>query len=262
VSEITPKSFGEINTADFDLFIVQDSTMDRVTTKVPVVIPSTMKVAIIDHHISNVGGGNFNLIDASYPATGQLLADVFKVWGVTLDHDMAINLITGIFTDTGGFRYAATTPATFATAAELSILAPDYTGMIYKMDNANTAGNIRFQATALSSVKVELGGILAIATVSLDEMQNKQITLDDVNNRGISNALKSVVGWEVGVCATEIELGTTKVSFSTRNPQKFDLSVIAARCGGGGHKASAGAHMKMSLTEARQKIIDAVAASL
>jgi phosphoesterase RecJ-like protein len=74
--------------------------------------------------------------------------------------------------------------------------------------------------------------------------------------------LKSVIGWEVGITLVETKPGKVKASFRTRDQDRYDVSVIASRVGGGGHKAASGANLAMPLAEAKAAIIDAVSKSV
>lgn len=260
---IVPKSFSEINASEYDLFLAQDSgSVEMVSRAVSPVIPATMKVIVIDHHVSNTRYGSINLVDAEYGATCQMLADLFELWNIKLDHDLALNLIMGMYTDTGGFRYENTTPSMLATVARLSVIAPDYYKSIEILDNARQPGFLAFQGIALSNIEMFLDGKLAISALPYELIQEKKLTAEDISTHTISNLLKSVIGWEVGVCMVELEKGKVKMSFRTRDPEKFNLSIIASRIGGGGHRAAAGANISGSIDDAKKAVVAAVAASL
>ena len=117
--QIVPKNFGEVDLKEFDLFISLDTAaIDRISTLGKLEFPASLFVIDIDHHRTNPGFGAINLIESSYPATAQILFDLFKEWGVPITADMAYNLFIGIYTDTGAFKYRETTVKTFAIAAE------------------------------------------------------------------------------------------------------------------------------------------------
>lgn len=262
-ASIVKKGFSEINAGEYDLFLAQDSgSVEMVSRKVAPVFPSTMKVVVIDHHISNTRYGAVNLVDATYAATCQLIADLFEIWNIKIDHDIAQNLIVGMYTDTGGFKHENTTPELLASVSRLALHAPDYTKAIFVMENANHPGSLVFQGIALSNIETSLKGKLAISALPYELIMEKKLTAEDISTHTISNLLKSVVGWEVGVCMVELEKGKVKMSFRTRDPEKFNLSVVAGRVGGGGHRAAAGASFEGSIADAKKAVVAAVAASL
>jgi phosphoesterase RecJ-like protein len=163
----------------------------------------------------------------------------------------------GIYTDTGGFKFPATTSATFYAAANLAEIAPDYASVISFMENNVTPGVIAYEALALSSVTLHCGGKVAISAVSYNDLQDKKIDKGEIFP-DIASMLKSVVGWEVGIKIVEDEPGAVRVSMRTRDQNKYDVSKITAALGGGGHKAAAGARVKMSLDEAVKKVLEAI----
>lgn len=267
---ITKKNFGEVDFSAAgapDLFIAQDAGgLETISRLAPPVFPASLSVIVIDHHISNPKYGQINLVDATYAATCQLLADLLRLWNINITHDIAINLIVGMYTDTSGFKHESATPALLATVAELSVIAPDYTKAIFVMENSNTPGAIRFQGLALSSIQTFLDGRLAISIIPYSVIEKKiaegLFSVDDTGTNILASLLKSAIGWDVGVCLIEREPGKVKASFRTRDSKQFDLSVIATRCGGGGHKAAAGANMNCSIEEATKRVIASVEQAL
>jgi len=71
----------------------------------------------IDHHRSNPGYGDLVIVDASAPATGEIIFSLIKSQGFPFTHDIAENLYAAISTDTGSFQYPNTSARTFEIAA-------------------------------------------------------------------------------------------------------------------------------------------------
>jgi phosphoesterase RecJ-like protein len=276
-ADIVPKNFFE-SIADsanpaistpFDLFIIQDTgSLDRVSAVgkargETVTIPSGMKTVVIDHHSSTVGFGNeFNLIEPSYPATALILFDLFKLWNISLTADIAVNLFIGMYTDTGGFKYQNVTSSVFTAAAELVAIYPDFHKIIFSMENTRRPVELTFQGLAFSNIKTFLDGRLAIASVSHDDMVKHGILPVDTSTSLIANIVKSVVGWDIGACMVEKDPGSVYVSFRTRDSEKYDLSILAGKLGGGGHKAAAAAVVSGTIEEVTRKIVDTAQAML
>ncbi len=263
-AEIVPKNFFEIDRSQFDLFLILDSgSLDRISQVKGVdeiFFPETMKTVNIDHHVSNLNyARDINLVVTEYPSTTLILFDLFKEWGIKLTHDIALNLFMGSYTDTGGFRFATTTPETFSAAAELVRNAPDFSDFLFTMDNSRSQQELLFQGAALGSIETFLGGFLAVASVSAVRLREIGVTELSINGGMVANIIKSAVGWDIGVCITELAPGNIKVSFRTRDAKKYDLAKITESLGGGGHKAAAGVVLKgVSLDDAKKKIVAAV----
>jgi phosphoesterase RecJ-like protein len=256
---IIHKSYFEVDLSQFDLFIIQDSgSLGQISKYEPVVFPPTMKTVVIDHHSSNTGFAAINLIDPTYPAVCQMLYDIFNLWKVEITHPIALCLLAGIFSDTGGFRFATTQVETFLAAAELVKIAPDYSAMIFQIMNSRNPKELQFWGLALSSIHTYFGDSVAIAQVSNEALVKAGIGEGDIPEP-ISWMLQSVFGWNIAITATEKRAGIISFSFRSRDEKKYDVSKIASVIGGGGHKAASGASLKVPFPEAIDAVLKAVA---
>jgi len=104
---------------DFDVAIALDTaTQSRLGTATSLVRSAKTWINI-DHHPSNPGYGDLVYIDATAPATGQILYELISSQGLPMDAAIAENLFAAISTDTGSFQYPNTTARTFEIGAEL-----------------------------------------------------------------------------------------------------------------------------------------------
>lgn len=220
-----------------------------------VIFPETMKVAVIDHHRTNTKYGHINLIDASYPATAQILFDLFKEWRLELNNDIASNLFIGTYTDTGGFRFSGTSAHTFASASELTSVATEFPKLISKMENSSSPEFLAFQGMALSSISTYLNDKLAMSSVGYDSLKSKNISKNESSAGMVSSMLTKVGRWNIVVSLVEFEPNQVKLSFRTNDSAVYDVSKIAASFGGGGHKAAGGATLEMSLPDAISTVV-------
>lgn len=256
ISEIVDKAFSEVDLGAFDLFISLDSgSKNMVSQDDPPSFPLPIKTIVIDHHATNEAYGEINLVDVSSPAVSFILFQLFKLWDVSLTPQIATNLFMGIYTDTGGFRYAPTDYRVISAAGELARISPDFTETIFTMENSQTKEAIYFQALALSSVETFLDDTIAISSVSHKDLVAKKIPEECIRGISISNILKSVVGWNVGISMIERKPQEIKVSCRTRDKDKYDVSRLAAALGGGGHRAAAAATLRMPLDAAKKLVV-------
>lgn len=256
VETVVPKNFFDINPADFDLFIVLDSGGTNMISRYkPVELPLAIRSVVVDHHRTNPGYADVNLIEPSYPATSQILFDLFEMWQVKVTPDMARNLFAGIYADTGGFKYEGTTERTFATAGKLAAIAPDFPETISLMENSNTPAFLAFMALALGSIEVLLDGRLGLSVIPHAALREKGIPLPDVRTDAVSPLLRSVRQWKIAGILIELEPGKTKMSFRSGAAEAVDVSKLAAAFGGGGHAAAAGATVDRPIAEAKAAVV-------
>ena len=259
VETVTQKNFFEIKLSDFDLFLILDSgSIEMISRKGEVIFPDSLTTVVIDHHATNGGYGKINLVDTSYSSTAQLVFDLLNQWNIEINHDIALNLFMGMYTDTGGFRYGIKPEKTLEVAMTLAKLAPDYQKTIFVMENNNRIESLIFESLALASLKTFFDGKLALVSVCNVDIVKNKFTNDDIFTGYISNKIKSVIGTQIAVTLIEKEPNVVKLSFRTRDVVKYDVSKLALALGGGGHKAAAGATLEMSLPEAIEKVVKTV----
>lgn len=257
VGKITPKNFFQIDQNDYDLFVIVDiGSVNQISRYGEVLIDKNLKTIVIDHHASNTKFGNINLLDVKAPAACQIVFDLFEKNKIKISKNMALPLFIGLYTDTGGFKYINTTSKTFLAAAKLTKINPDYNQAIFEIENNENADRLKFLSLMLSSVKTYFSGQIAIASISYESLKESALSPDVLNGSEIANMLKSVVGWQVGICMIESQVDSVKINFRTRDAKVFDVSKLAASVGGGGHRSAAGAVINQSLAKATKILLD------
>lgn len=255
---IVRKDFTQVKLKDFDLFLSLDAAnAEQVTRYARLEFPLPIKTIVIDHHGTNPGYGDINLIAPEYPATAQILFDLFKAWNVELVHDAAADLFVGMYADTGGFKYQGTTDRTFLAAAELSRLAPDFPKIIAGMENSDSPQDAAFRGLALSKAGGYLDGKIGLSVVPYAAFRAGGIEPRFVRAGSISAELNAVKDWLVTGAILEAEPGKVRLSFRSKDADKFDVSKLAEALGGGGHRAASGAVVNGGTAE---EVVNAVVA--
>lgn len=257
---IKPLNYTQIKPEDYDLFIILDSSsLNQITKLQEISFPDTMKTVVIDHHQTNLKFGTFNLIDSSSPATSQILFDLFTDWGLEIDSDMAICLFFGLYADTGGFKYPNTTYKTLEIATKLAKINPDFPKIIFEMENNRMPEDLVYAGLAYGSLEKYFGDKVVISAVPNEELIKHGIKENNLDKMEISNNIKSVIGWDIGISFVESEPGKIKVSMRTRHSDLYDLSKIASSIGkGGGHKAAAGTTIYAPFKEAKKQLLETI----
>lgn len=258
--KIENRHYGEVKVEDYDLFIILDSMdITRVSNFATITFPESLTTIVIDHHARNPKFGTINLVDGTYVATSQILFDLFTLWKKPISKEMAICLLLGIFGDSGGFKYEPVNWKTLATAAKLAKINPDFPRYIFELENNNEPDRIKFIGLALNSIELYFSEQVAISVVTFEQLQSAKIEAGSVDKAYISNFLKSVSGWNVGIAMVEKDKGVVGLSLRTRDPKKWNVATIAEATGkGDGHPAAAGATMTMPMAEAKQLLLEKI----
>lgn len=253
---LTHSKLSDINLSEYDCYISLDSSNPQMISRVfDGKFPQEMNVIVIDHHASNVGYGTYNWVDSTYPACAHMVFDLIQGWKEHLTVERSTLLFLGMYTDTGGFKYASCTGATLRAAAFCRDSAPNIHNVINGFESQLTLHDITFQSIALASTTSFAGGKVMAGWVSHDDLKKHDIPDDKTSASYISAVLRLVQGAHVSVGL--VAEGHTKVKVSMRSSDgiKYDVSKIAQELGGGGHKQAAGCFLECSMGEAREKVI-------
>lgn len=256
--KITPKNIFQIDLKEFDLFIINDSSsLKQITRLGDLKFPKNLKTIVIDHHISSEKFAQINLVLPKYPATCQVLFDLFQLKKIKITPKIAACLYLGLYSDTGGFKYVNTNYKTLSIASVLSKIYPKFTDLIFCLENSDEPDRLKYISVLLSTIENHFSNHVAIASISYEQIQSLNFSSQTLNNYSeIANMLKSVVGWDIAIVLMEIQPNIVKISFRTRDSQKYDLSKIAmATKAGGGHRAAAGATLNQSLSDSKKTIL-------
>ncbi len=258
IDKVQSQNIFQIDLEQFDLFIINDSSSIKQITRLgDLKFPKKLNTIVVDHHLSSEKFAKTNLVLPKYPATCQILFDLFQLRKIKITPKIAACLFIGLYTDTGGFKYSNTSYKTLAIASTLTKIYPKFTQLIFDVENNDEPDRLKFISTLLSSIEHHYSDRVAIASISYDQIQALKFSPQTLNNYSeIPNMLKSVVGWDIGMALLEIQPNTVKISLRTRDSKIYDLSKIAlATKAGGGHRAAAGATLNQSLDDAKKTIL-------
>ncbi|WP_434751650.1 DHH family phosphoesterase [Paenibacillus amylolyticus] len=208
----------------------------------------------IDHHPTNNGYGAVNIIKSDAAATAEILFELLELFNITWDKDIATAVYTGLLTDTGGFRYANTSPNVMATASRLLEHGVDGPYLAQSLLEEMTFPQVRILNKALSSLQMSEDGKVAWVVITPEDMQACEAVNEDLE--GIVNYTRNIRGVEVGIFFKVINENATKVSM--RSAGKVDVAALAQTFGGGGHVLAVGCRMEGKLDEIVEKVLKQV----
>lgn len=195
------------------------------------------KTVRIDHHIFCETIADVEVTDTSYESCCGLIAAFAMECGLRLTPIAAKSLFTGMVTDSGRFRYDATSARTFRLAAFL-MEQPFDIGDIYRNLYADDFSMIRLRAQFVLKVKFTEHNVAYIYT---DREQMQALDADTFTiSRGMVNTMSDIRGVDIWVNFTETEAGVLCELRSGR----YNINPVAVKYGGGGHAKASGATVK------------------
>ena len=224
-----------------------ESRMGKVFAELPTP-PS--QVINIDHHVTNTRFGSINLVDTTANATVEILYDLLPGLGITLSQPLAECLLTGLVTDTLGFRTNGVTPHTLRAAANLIEAGADLNTITQKSLTVKPLTNLYLWQIGLNNMRFQEGLLWS----TLTHEDQKTIGYMSASSSGLVNMLGDTEQAAIGAVLQQMEDGRVVVSFRCRPP--FDVSMLASDLGGGGHPLAAGCTLEMSLAEAERMVVE------
>lgn len=213
---------------------------------------SPLPRAVVDHHRTQDDLGGLQFVDVTAEATGRLAHEIVVALGAPLGARAAHHLFMAVATDTGWFRHPNATAATFALCGELVAAGANPTVLYEQLYEAATLARFKLTAVALQRLQVRANGKIAFTEIALADYASTGSVPGDTED--LINYPRGVEGVDLALVFIEQPDGGTKVSFRSR---AADVSKLAERFGGGGHKLASGARVARPLAEARDEVLKA-----
>jgi phosphoesterase RecJ-like protein len=212
----------------------------------------------IDHHPTNDGYGTVNLLRFDAAATAEILYELAEALGLALDPEAATALYTGILTDTGGFRYANTSPFVMRAASRLLEAGAPGPDLAEKLLERMSVGQMLMLQRGLSRLGMTDDRRVAWIWVTSEDLAETGASNEDLE--GLVNFPRNMEGVEVGILFKEN--GTQSVKVSLRSAGSVNVAEVARHFGGGGHVRAAGCRLTVPLGEAIERIVGYVRGEL
>jgi phosphoesterase RecJ-like protein len=213
----------------------------------------------IDHHHDNTAFGTANLVVGSASCTAEIIYGLIDELGVEMTRDIADALYVGLVTDTGKFQYQNTTPAAHTMAADLIGHGVDVHEEFRRLYENVPFAKLQLLARVLSSVERYDDGRLTVSYIKRSDYEGTGA--DENYSEGIVDHIRAVEGTVVAALIRdqlkEGREGVSKVSLRAATDD-VDVSVIARKEGGGGHRQAAG----FSTEKSGPELIDMIRAGI
>ena len=203
----------------------------------------------IDHHHDNSRFGDVNLVVGDASSTGEVLRDVFAELGVELTPEIAEALYIAVVTDTGRFQYTNTTPKALRLAAELVDAGADVHRVFQAVYESVELAKLKLLGRVLDRAQVYEGGRLVVSYLLRNDFT--ELNVAEAFSEGLIDFLRAVEGAEMAALIREPprrEGPPRRISLRASNDE-LDVSAIARKSGGGGHRQAAGFSSDASVEE-------------
>ncbi len=221
----------------YDVFFALDvSSLDRLG-EAKYFFDEADKTICIDHHETNPGIADVNVIESAASSTCEVLFPLFEKKYIT--DKVAECLFTGIVHDSGVFQYSNMSRKSFNIVGEL--VEYDFDGPKIIQDTFYVKSYVQNQilGRALLESILFMDGRCIVSMVDRKMMDFYEVLPKHLE--GIVNQLKNTRGVEVAIFM--YEMGTQRYKVSMRSNGAVNVATVATVFGGGGHERAAGVEM-------------------
>jgi len=208
----------------------------------------------LDHHATHETFAKYYLTDPRSAACAEIVYHtVNRLLSGEITERIASLLYAALAADTGGFRYANTTPVTHKIAAKLIEKGASHAEICRNLFECKTKTALAAEAFAMANVSYCCGGKISYVTITAAD--KRAHGFEDEDTYDVINVIRRADGVKIAIFLREKDDGTYKIS--TRSSCEIDVSKICAIFGGGGHAGAAGCSVPPEMAQsALQRIIE------
>lgn len=233
-----------------DLVIVVDTAMrNRINKPKDMPLPDA-PICNVDHHLGNEKFGQFNWIDTSAASCSQMIYQLTRALGVTLNPAQATLLYAGLHTDTCGFSLAGTDHSALSIAAELTTHGAQVGWVCQKIYRSLSQSDFRLMQVVYANTRISPCGRFAWSTATNHEILSVGAKPIDIDEQVA--VPRSINGVKIAALFSETKPGQVRINL--RSEDEINILPLARYLGGGGHAQAAGAIIEGSLQEIADRV--------
>lgn len=212
-------------------------------------LPEKTVSVIMDHHPDITLSTDLVIVDAKYSSTCELLYDYFEHQEIEISQQMATFLLIGILSDTGNFQHSNTTPRVIQIASHLLSRGASFSKIIKTAIEDKKLSTLKLWGRAFEKAKINPKNGMIATVLTKSDIEQCNASTEDISQ--VSSILNTVPGTKFALVLSEREGGIIKGSLRSEAYKGVDVSEIAHRFGGGGHKLASGFEVKGTITETK-----------
>lgn len=239
-----------VDSGEFDLLITLDSSdLERIGRAGAYGMAHSKQVINLDHHPTNTRFGDIYLIAPEAVAAVEIVYDFLAYLGQTISPATAHALLTGLVTDTQGFRISATNSRTLEIAQDLMSKGAPLSQIMSRTLNRRSYEEVQLWKLVMPSVRLRQGLIYA----DIRQRDMRQVGLEKAGDGGLVSYLVTVDQAKVSIVFKELPQGKVEIGF--RAKPGYDVASLALQLGGGGHTLASGCTIEGSLQRAHDIVL-------
>ena len=213
------------------------------------------KTIVIDHHGTNSMYADINFVNPVSPACCEILVGMFTYFDIDINQDIGSCILTGIITDTGGFKYQGVTSETFEFTAELLRKGVNVSEIYKKALETRTRANFELLKRTLDRMEILEDGKVTFTYMTNQDKEDLNVQPGD--DEGLVEIGRDIEGVEVSIFIKQKD-NENKYKISMRSNDYVNVSDICYIFGGGGHPRAAGCLIQGDIQQVKDKVLKEV----
>ena len=213
------------------------------------------KTIVIDHHGTNQMYGDLNFVNPVSPACCEVLVGIFQYFDIKISKEIGTCLLTGIITDTGGFRHEGINPETFEFTADLIRIGVNIPDIYKRVLRTSTKANFELAKRVYKRMEFLEDGKVTFTYINTKD--EEEVGAEPGDHEGLVEIGRDIEGVEVSIFIRQKEK-EDKYKVSMRSGNTVNVSDICFLFGGGGHPRAPGCLIQGTVEEVKEKIMKEV----
>ena len=240
----------ESNIEKYDLAISVDCATIKMLNGFANYFENAKVKVSIDHHSTNTMFGDINYVNPDSPGCAQSLLVILEYFRIDITIEIGTCILTGIITDTGGFKYSGVTAETFEFVASLLTKGINVSKIYKRVLQTRTKANFELNRIAADRLEFFEDGKIAFTYITKEDEEN--VNAENGDHEGIVETGRDIEGVEVSIFVHQTDKGC-KVSM--RSNEYVNVSDVCLLLGGGGHTHAAGCLLQCSVEQAKERLL-------
>jgi phosphoesterase RecJ-like protein len=236
----------KIEISSYNTIIACDS-VERGYHKILSRIAQNQATIIIDHHPDINLQGDVNIIDSSCSSVCEIIYRFFSFLHIKITKEIATSLMVGILSDTGNFQHANTSVQVINIASDLMKKGAPISRIVDTVFTNKKISTLKLWGRAFEKAKINAQNGMIATVLTMEDIENCEATTEDISQ--VASILNTVPGTKFSLILSQRDEDTIKGSLRSEEYKGVDVSEIAHKFGGGGHKLASGFEIKGKIRE-------------
>jgi phosphoesterase RecJ-like protein len=230
----------------YDAVIACDS-VERGYNKISSKLKEETVSVIIDHHPDISLSADVVIIEAKRSSTCELIYEYFISQDIHISKAIATYLMIGVLSDTGNFQHANTSTRVMEISSDLMKKGASVAKIIEATFANKKISTLKLWGRAFEKARINSTNGLITTVLTKEDIEQCNATTEDIGQ--VASILNTVPGTKFSLVLSERDKGIIKGSLRSEEYKGVDVSEIAHKFGGGGHKLASGFEIQGKIVE-------------